>query len=108
MKKVFLGIILVLLISFSCGCKKSTVSIVGKWKSTDENNEYYYIFNDDKTCSYEMKVARLGCTYENDKNKITILYDGTEQAKTYEYRFEKKDLIIIDDNGNDNRFIKQK
>ena len=83
-------------------------SIVGRWKSTNERNEYYYIFKKDKTCSYEMKVARLDCTYEINDNQISILYNGNNKAKTFEFRFDGKYLIIKDENNNDNKFIKQK
>ncbi len=103
MKKIFLGIIIFILLFLTTGCKKS---IVGKWKSLGKKTEYYYIFNEDKTCSYEMKIARLGCTYEEDGKLLTILYKGTDYPKTYEYRFDGKTLIIVDDNGNDNKFTK--
>ena len=43
-----------------------------------------------------------------DDEKLTIIYKGDNQAKTYEYRFEDNNLIITDDSGNDNKFIKQK
>ena len=105
MKKYILGIVLLSSLFLITGCKKS---IVGKWKSIDNDNEYYYIFNNDKTCSYEMIVARLDCTYEVDDNNITILYKGNEKAKTYNYFFEGKTLIIKDDTGKDNKFIKEK
>ncbi len=55
-----------------------------------------------------MKVARLDCTYEDDGKSLTILYKGSDQAKTFEYRFEKNNLIITDNNGKDNIFIKNK
>lgn len=105
MKKYFLGITLLILLFLTTGCKKD---IVGKWKSVDEDNEYYYIFNNDKTCSYEMKVARLDCTYEKDNETLTILYKGTEEPRNYKYRFEDNNLIITDENGNDNEFTKEK
>ncbi len=105
MKKYFFGILLISLLFITTGCKKS---IVGKWKSIDKENEYYYIFNADKTCSYEMTVARLDCTYEENEQKLTILYNGNEKPNTFEYRFEGKKLIIKDENGNDNKFIKEK
>ena len=105
MKKYFLVILIFLLLILTTGCKKI---IVGKWKSIDKENEYYYIFNDDKTCSYEMTIARLDCTYEENDSKLTILYNGNEKPITFEYRFEKKTLIITDDAGNDNKFVKEK
>ena len=104
MKKYFLGILIVLLLILTTGCKKS---IVGKWKSIDKENEYYYIFNDDKTCSYEMTVARLDCTYEENDSKLTILYNGNDKPTNFEYRFEKNTLIITDKTGKDNKFIKE-
>ena len=103
MKNYILGITLLLLLFITTGCKKS---IVGRWKSIETTNEYYYIFNDDKTCSYEMNVARLDCTYELDDEKITILYNGNDKPKTYQYRFEDNMLIIRDNTGKDNKFIK--
>ena len=105
MKKYFLGLILILLLFLTTGCKKS---IVGKWKSINNDNDFYYIFNDNKTCSYEMLVARLDCTYEIDYDKLNILYKGTNTAKTYNYYFEGNTLIIKDDTGKDNKFIKEK
>ena len=103
MKNYILGITLLLLLFITTGCKKS---IVGRWKSIETTNDYYYIFNDDKTCSYEMTVARLDCTYELDDEKITILYNGNDKPKTYQYRFEDNMLIIRDNTGKDNKFIK--
>ena len=103
MKKYQFGIIIFLLLFLTTGCKKN---IIGKWKSIDAKNEYYYIFNGDKTCSYEMIVARLDCTYEINDNKITISYSGSTNTKTYEYLFEDNILIIKDDTGKDNKFIK--
>ena len=103
MKNYVLGITLLLLLFITTGCKKS---IVGRWKSIETTNDYYYIFNDDKTCSYEMTVARLDCTYELDDEKITILYNGNDKPKTYQYRFEDNMLIIRDNTGKDNKFIK--
>ena len=104
MKKIFL--VAILLLSFlSTGCKKS---IVGKWKAIDTDNEYYYIFNKDKTCSYEMTVARLNCTYEINDKILTILYEGNSKSNTFEYQFKGNNLIIKDSTGKDNEFVKQK
>ena len=103
MKKVFLGIILSLLLIITTGCKKS---IVGRWKSIETDNTYHYIFNKDKTCSYEMMVARLDCTYIDDGEKLTILYKGNDKENIYNYHFEGSTLIIKGMNGKDNKFIK--
>ncbi len=104
MKKYFLGTFLLLLLILTTGCKKS---LVGKWKSINAQNEYYYIFNEDNTCSYEMTVARLSCVYEEENGILTILYNGNDTAKNFEYRFEGNTLIIKDDNGKDNKFTRQ-
>ena len=103
MKKYYFGVILFILLFLTTGCKKN---IIGKWKAIETKNEYYYIFNKDNTCSYEMSVARLDCTYEINDDKITILYKGDTKEKTYEYRFDKNTLIIKDNTGKDNKFIK--
>ena len=105
MKKFLFGTILLLILLLTTGCQKT---IVGKWKSVDAKTEYYYYFNSDKTCSYEMSVARLDCNYEEDDNKLTILYDGNDNPSYFEYRFEGKTLIITDATGRDNKFIKEK
>lgn len=105
MRKYQLSILLFLLLFLTVGCKKN---IIGKWEAIETNNKYFYIFNDDKTCSYEMTVARLDCTYEDDGEKLSILYKGKEKANIYQYRFEGDTLIIKDDTGKDNKFSKIK
>ena len=111
MKKYIAGIIILVIVIFLILIltlnHKENINIIGIWKAIDTKNEYYYIFNKDKTCSYEMKVARLDCTYEVDKEKITILYKGNDTNNTYKYRFENDTLIITDDTGKDNNFIKE-
>lgn len=106
MKKYNLGIIILIVLFLTTGCGKK--SIIGKWKAINTKDEYYYIFREDKTCSYEMTVARLDCTYEVDEKQITILYNGNSKSNTFEYHFKGNTLIITDDNNNDNEFIKQK
>lgn len=106
MKKILFYGILFLLILLATGCKKQT--IIGKWKSLEEKEEYYYIFNNDKTCSYQMSVAKLECTYEEDGEKVNILFKGNENSITYWYHFEKGILIIKDATGKDNKFTKVK
>ena len=103
MKKFMFGILLFLLL-LTTGCKKS---IVGKWKSIDTKNEYYYIFNKDKTCSYEMTVARLDCTYEDDGEKLIILYKGKDKPITFNYTFEGSTLIIKDSANKEYKFNKE-
>ena len=103
MKKILLGFMILSSLFLLTGCKKS---IVGKWKAIDTNSDYYYIFHNNKTCSYEMNVARLDCTYEISGDTIRILYKGSDKKTTFQYHFEGKVLIITDENGKDNKFIK--
>lgn len=104
MKKFFLGVFLLLSLLLITGCKKS---IVGKWRAIETKNNYYYIFNKDNTCSYEMAAARLDCSYEDNGEKLTIVFKGNKKATTYKYRFEGNILIIQDDTGKDNKFTKK-
>ncbi len=104
MKKYFLGLFLLLSSLLITGCGKN---IIGKWRAIDASNEYYYIFNKDKTCSYEMFAARLDCTYEANDGKLTIKFKGNEKPNKYQYRFDGKNLIIKDNTGKDNKFVKE-
>lgn len=107
MKKYFLGVlIIVAIVFFINACKPKQPSVVGKWKSIDAENEYYYLFNQDKTCSYEMLVARLDCTYEIDGDNINILYNGNDTTSTFQYHFEENTLIIQDESGKSSKFVK--
>ncbi len=105
MKKYFLGLFLLLSSLLITGCGKN---IIGKWRAIDASNEYYYIFNKDKTCSYKMSVASLDCTYEMNGEKLNILFKGNEKTITYQYHFEKGILIIKDSTGKENKFIKKR
>ena len=104
MKKYFLGGFLLLSLFLVTGCGKS---IVGKWRAVGANSEYHYLFNKDKTCSYEMLTARLDCTYEVNNGILIILFKGNEKPNKYEYRFEEDVLIIKDSSGKDNKFVKE-
>ena len=110
MKKYVVGIILfILLLSVSIIITiVNKKSIVGIWKSVGKNKDYYYIFNKNKTCSYEMIVARLDCTYEIDDNKISVLYKGNTKTNTFKYQIEGNTLVIKGENGKENKFVKVK
>ena len=108
-RKIIIAILLlILIIIIFLIAKNNKKTIVGKWKAVNSKDDYYYIFNKDKTCSYEMTVARLDCTYEVSETEISILYKGNTKPTKFEYRFDGNKLIIKDDKGNDNEFTKQK
>lgn len=96
----------VLLLLLLLNVRYSNLTIVGEWKSVDSEKVYYYIFNEDKTCSYKMPVARLNCTYEVDDEKLTITFKGKETPITYRYQIDKGVLIIEDISGKENKFVK--
>ena len=104
MNNIFIYRVLLLLLLLNI--KYKNITIVGQWKSIDNENEYYYIFNEDKTCSYKMPVARLNCTYEDDGEKLTITFKGKETPITYRYQIDKGVLIIKDISGKENKFVK--
>ncbi len=104
MKKYILGLFLFFSLFLVTGCGKS---IVGKWRAVSANNEYHYLFNKDKTCSYEMLTARLDCTYEANDGNLIIQFKGSDKESKYKYRFEEEYLIIRDSSDKDNKFIKE-
>jgi len=104
MKKTVWVIALVMIVlTTACGAK----GLVGKWRYDGSTTDYYYIFNSDKTCAYEMAGAKMDCTYEDDGTKVTILYTGNTIASTYEYRIDGDKLIIKDSLGNDVTYIRK-
>jgi hypothetical protein len=105
MKKYLLIFLFILLLFVTTGCKKS---IVGRWKSINTDDEFYYIFNSDNTCYYEMSNARLDCTYQDDGEKISILFKGNINKNIYNYSFKKNTLIIKDNDNNIYKFKKSK
>jgi hypothetical protein len=104
MKKTIWVIVLIMIIlTTACGAK----GLVGKWRYDGSSTDYYYIFNDDKTCAYEMAGAKMECTYEDDGTKVTILYTGNTKANTYEYKIDGDKLIIKDGLGKDVTYIRK-
>ena len=85
--------------------KKDTKSskIVGSWEHTG----YTYTFNSDKTCSYKYGETEMNCTYEDDGEKVSILYDGNTVASEYEYKVEGSKLTIKDSFGDDVVYTKK-
>lgn len=105
MKKTIYGIALVMLLVLVVGCGQK--GLVGKWRADGYSTDYYYIFNEDKTCAYEMAGAKMECTYEDDGKAVTILYTGNTAASTYEYKIDGDTLLIKDSLGNDVKYVRK-
>ena len=99
MRKINLGLVLVLSILLITACSKN--KLVGKWKAIDTGIDYFYTFNEDKTCIYEMTGAKMDCTYEMEGKRITILYKGSSTPNSYEYKIDKDTLTLKDNLGNE-------
>lgn len=99
-KKIIINIVVlfICLILFGCG-KKENNSIVGKWVYNDGN--YYYVFNDDNTCTYNVYGNEMKGTYKIDGDKISILYDGNKDPFETTFKIEDNKLNVIDSFGND-------
>ena len=107
MKKYIVGIgifLLLAIVVFVLFIPKRN-RLVGRWRALNSGDNYYYIFNKDKTCYYIMPNARLDCTYEIDDVKINILFKGEKKTKSYPFRFDNDNLIINDEFGKDNVFV---
>lgn len=97
MKKFISGIIIVLLLTITTGCSRTT--IFGKWEAIGVSPSVIYVFNKDGTCSYETFGIRLKCTYKDKGDKLEVLYNGKEEADIYEYVIEDSILTIKDASG---------
>ena len=98
-----IALVMVVLLTTACGAK----GIVGKWRADAYSTDYFYIFNDDKTCAYEMSGVKMECTYEDDGSKVTILYKGNTNSNTYEYTIDGDTLLIKDSFGNDVKYTRK-
>ena len=106
MKKGIISLILVLTIAVllvGCGKKKG---LVGTWEH-ETGSSYKYVFNEDKTCSYEYFGKKMECTYEDDGKSVKVLYTGNTVASTYEYTIDG-DTLTIKDSFNKDVIYKRK
>lgn len=88
--------------------KSEKVTLVGTWEYTrGSGSSYAYIFKEDKTGAYSVYGSEMPFTYEDDGEKVTILYDGNTISNTFEYRIEGNKLIIKDSFGNDVEYTKK-
>ena len=103
MKKVLSVLLLLVLLGTVVGCQKRENSIVGSWK----HDSYVYTFNSDNTGSYSSGTNKMEFTYEDDGDKVSILYTGNTKASSYEYQVKGNKLTIKDSFGNDVIYIKE-
>ncbi|MBO4338513.1 MAG: hypothetical protein J5877_01165 [Clostridia bacterium] len=78
--------------------KSDEKSIVGLWAGTTDD-EFYYLFNEDKTGSYTMGVDIQEFTYKIDGDTVIIVFKGNTKEHVYKYSIENNVLSIENDYG---------
>lgn len=73
-------------------------SIVGLWAGTTDN-EFYYLFNEDKTGSYTMGVDIKEFTYTDNGDSVTIIFNGNTKEHVFKYSIDGDVLSIENDYG---------
>ena len=101
MKKILMLIVVIVSLFAITACGKK--SLVGTWKSGD----FTYVFNKDKTGSYNAFGIELNFTYETKKNVVTITEIESKMSVDYEYKVKGKTLIIKDSYGKDIEYKKE-
>ena len=116
MKKVvsllsIIAIIMGVLCLSGCGKKKEEEkkpSIVGTWKiDTEEDIDFKYVFNEDGTGAYVYYNSKIEFRYEDNGDKVKIIFDGDSVENSLEYRIEGDILFIKERFNNEVRYKKQ-
>lgn len=97
-------ILLVFTISYFLGDK----SIVGSWSYEQGGTRYTYIFNEDKTGTYEVSGSIMNFTYEDTGDSILIHFYGDTASNQLEYRIEGNSLIIKTSIGKETIYTRDK
>ena len=108
MKKLFISIVLLMSLFMLTSCGKN--ELVGTWLYFDGSaikNEMFYVFNEDKTGSYNYYGGRQDFIYETKDNKITFKYIGSSDDTVRDYKVEKNTLTIKDGFNNDITYQKK-
>ncbi len=105
MKKILLSILIVVTIITITGCgkkeennsstKDSSNSIIGTWEYKAKAYNYIWVFNNDKTCSYDAAGAFSNCTYEIDGDHLYVTYSGEDKPWDYTYILDGDKLKIV-------------
>ena len=118
--RIFATLMVLMIVLTAVGCaKKDENSLTGTWEYTDKENDIgaVYVFNNDSTGTYTMKVAGQEVTYEmkyevND-NHLLVTYVNNEifsEDDVFDSEFSWKDsdtLIIKDTFGTEMEFVRQ-
>ena len=78
--------------------KKSNRTIVGLWAGATDD-EFYYLFNEDKTGSYTMGVDIQEFTYKLKDDTVIIVFNGNTKEHIYKYSIDGDVLSIENDYG---------
>ena len=76
--------------------KKRT--IIGLWAGATDD-EFYYLFNEDKTGSYTMGVDIQDFTYTLKDDTVIIVFNGNTKEHIYKYSIDGDVLSIENDFG---------
>lgn len=106
MKKTIISIAVIIMlvaIAFAVtGCGENK-GVVGQWAYSS----FIYTFNADKTGSYGIAGGTKNFTYEDDGEKLSILYEGNTSPLVLKYRIDGNKLIITDSFGKDVEYVKK-
>jgi len=95
-KKVFIGIVIVILVLVSlCGCTSSDQhKIVGSWKRMNWDSDQIWSFEEDGMIN--MSTNSFEIYYGFDDGKLWIFYPNLGYLDTFEYTFENDDVLTLD------------
>lgn len=105
MKKLIIGVLLITVCFGLVGCNgKKNNPLVGEWEYT---SSFVYTFNEDYTCEYKVAGTVMKCTYEVEKDKLSILYKGDSVPFETTYEIEDNKLTIKDSMGSNVTYTKK-
>lgn len=108
LKSTALLLVIVILAGCLFGCRKPTPPsednpLLGVWKDTYDLTEYEFL-NEHQLRLTTIGIASFDGTYEINDGQMTISLSmfGTEEKKTYQYRFEEDCFFL-----NDTEFVRK-
>ena len=73
-------------------------TIVGLWAGATDN-EFYYLFNDDKTGSFALGGEIKDFTYTDNGDSVTIIFNNNTKEHVFKYSIDGDVLSIENDFG---------